>query len=225
MSDCPGRVSGSRRLRADLVRKVAKQTAAVLELMHSAAIVHGGSFGPYFCPPAYSNILINYLDITASNTLLCISDHVTKWSDDQVYANFGKPETEQLVPEDGSPPGSHAPTEIVATIDNARLAHPSILQEDIIVIDFGQSFFMEHPPKEYQPAAPIHYASPEIRFESRISSASDIWALGCTIFEMRAGFPLFEPFLGSEVNIMKQMVETLGKPPEPWWNSFKERGV
>ena len=38
-----GRTEGSRRLRADLARKVAKQTAAVMELMHSAGLVHGGT--------------------------------------------------------------------------------------------------------------------------------------------------------------------------------------
>ncbi len=42
MSDCPGRVSGSRRLRGDLAREVAKQTATAILHMHRAGIVHGG---------------------------------------------------------------------------------------------------------------------------------------------------------------------------------------
>lgn len=42
MSDCPGRVSGSRRLRGDLARRVAKQTAAAILHMHRAGVVHGG---------------------------------------------------------------------------------------------------------------------------------------------------------------------------------------
>jgi hypothetical protein len=42
MSDSPGRVAGSRRLRADLARKVAKQTAMMIHHMHSAGVVHGG---------------------------------------------------------------------------------------------------------------------------------------------------------------------------------------
>ena len=41
MLDCPGRVSGSRRLRGDLGRKVAKQTANAIYRMHSAGWVHG----------------------------------------------------------------------------------------------------------------------------------------------------------------------------------------
>ena len=42
MSDSPGRVAGSRRLRADLARKVAKQTATTLHHMHCMGVVHGG---------------------------------------------------------------------------------------------------------------------------------------------------------------------------------------
>jgi serine/threonine-protein kinase SRPK3 len=67
----------------------------------------------------------------------------------------------------------------------------SILQEDVFLIDFGQSFFAELAPAHYMPAAPLHYLSPEAYFDSTVSFASDIWALACTIFEIRAGFPLF----------------------------------
>jgi serine/threonine-protein kinase SRPK3 len=42
MTDCPGRMSGSRRLRGDLARKVAKQAAVAVDFMHTAGFVHGG---------------------------------------------------------------------------------------------------------------------------------------------------------------------------------------
>jgi serine/threonine-protein kinase SRPK3 len=42
MAECPGRMSGSRRLRGDLTRKVAKQVATAVGLLHSAGIIHGG---------------------------------------------------------------------------------------------------------------------------------------------------------------------------------------
>jgi len=48
MSDSPGRVAGSRRLRADLARKVARQTTTTLHHIHCAGIVHGGK---WFSPP------------------------------------------------------------------------------------------------------------------------------------------------------------------------------
>jgi serine/threonine-protein kinase SRPK3 len=42
MSASPGRTAGSRRLRADLARKVAKQTAMIIHRMHCIGVVHGG---------------------------------------------------------------------------------------------------------------------------------------------------------------------------------------
>lgn len=42
MAECPGRVSGSRRLRGGLAKKVTRQVATVVELMHSTAVIHGG---------------------------------------------------------------------------------------------------------------------------------------------------------------------------------------
>ena len=42
MSDSPGRTAGSRRLRADLARKVAKQIAMMVHHMHCAGVAHGG---------------------------------------------------------------------------------------------------------------------------------------------------------------------------------------
>ena len=42
MYDSPGRTAGSRRLRADLARKVAKQTAEMIYHMHRAGVAHGG---------------------------------------------------------------------------------------------------------------------------------------------------------------------------------------
>ena len=44
MSFSPGRVAGSRRLRKDLAKKVAKQLACAVELMHNCGFVHGGSW-------------------------------------------------------------------------------------------------------------------------------------------------------------------------------------
>jgi len=44
MSFSPGRVVGSRRLRKDLAKKVAKQLACTVELMHNSGFVHGGSW-------------------------------------------------------------------------------------------------------------------------------------------------------------------------------------
>ena len=54
-----------------------------------------------------------------------------------------------------------------------------------------------------------------------VGSEVDIWALRCAIFEIRVGFALFKSFLESDVDILMQMIEMLGQPPDPWWAAFK----
>ncbi|KAG5649973.1 hypothetical protein H0H81_001274, partial [Sphagnurus paluster] len=201
MSDSPGRVIGSRRLRRDLARKVAKQLTGAVELIHSAGFVHG--------------------DLTTSNILFRVAENVQNWSDSDVYINFGQPVTEEVVSRDHSPLGPSSPARLFAPIDNSHLTNSTFLQEDTLLIDFGQSFPSLHPPSDYEPATVPHYQSPEARFEGRIDMSSDIWALACTIFEIRAGFPLFEAFLGGPDEILKEVVATLGKLPEPWWGAFE----
>jgi len=71
----------------------------------------------------------------------------------------------------------------------------------------------------------MHYLPPETRFEGRAGPAADVWSLGCAIFETRAGFPLFEPFFGSDADVLRQTVEVLGRLPEPWWGAFRERAL
>ncbi|CCM06297.1 uncharacterized protein FIBRA_08548 [Fibroporia radiculosa] len=101
LAECPGRVSGSRRLRGDLARKVARQVVLAVQFLHSRGIVHG--------------------DLTSANVVFRLSDAVRKWSADDVYNMLGNPETEEVVTRDGSPPDPHAPPEVVSPIDSASL--------------------------------------------------------------------------------------------------------
>ena len=142
-----------------------------------------------------------------------------------MYAHLGNPETENVRTRDGQPPGPHAPAVLVAPIENSKMSDATLLQESIIVSDFGQSYIIASPPPSYKPGTVLNYQSPEARFEGRAGLEADIWALGCAIFEIRAGFALFESFLGSDDDVLKQMVETLGRLPDPWWAAFEQRAL
>ncbi|KAF9451103.1 kinase-like protein [Macrolepiota fuliginosa MF-IS2] len=205
MCDSPGRTAGSRRLRGDLARKVAKQTAMMVYHMHYTGVVHG--------------------DLTTSNILFRLSPDVIKWSDAEVYAHLSDPETEDVRTRDGQPPGPHAPAMLVAPIQNSKMSDATFLQESIVVGDFGQSYIVASPSSSYEPGTVLNYQSPETRFEGRVGLEADIWALGCAIFEIRAGFALFESFLGSDVDILRQTVETLGRLSDPWWAAFEQRAL
>ena len=184
------------RFPADLARKLAKQLADAIESMHSAGIAHG--------------------DLTPSNVLFAVDDIVRTWSDSELTQFLGEPEKWSVDPLDGSTPLPFAPEHVIEPADTSILSSMSLLQENVTIIDFGQSFFAKHPPDGYQPATVDQYMAPETRFESRVVIASDVWALACIIYEIRTGTPLFDDFL-----ILMQLVELLGKFPDRWWTEYE----
>ncbi len=118
----------------------------------------------------------------------------------------------------------------------------------IVVTDFGESFLLpvaaamhgsEQQPQQDQQqqqpqqvpqhfvGTPSAYCAPELLFDSTAgvgtSLQSDVWALGCTLFEIRAGAQLFESWFGGRDEVVEAMVETLGKLPEPWLSEWMLR--
>ncbi len=124
---------------------------------------------------------------------------------------------------DGSPPGPQAPRELVAPVDIGTRSFLSFLEENIVVIDFGLSFAINAPPNCYEAGTAMYYFSLEACFDNIVGTASDIWGLACAIFEIRAGRPLFSPFMASHTSVLSDTVFTLGKLPGPWWSAFKGR--
>lgn len=45
---------------------------------------------------------------------------------------------------------------------------------------------------------------------------SDVWALGCTVYEIRAGSILFPCFWGDWGEVLQEIVNSIGKLPSPW---------
>ena len=166
-----------------------------------------------------------HLDLTTSNILFRVSEAVRRWSDAEVYAYLGSPETEEVRARGGQPRGIHAPPELVAPIKTSNFVHASHLQESVMIGDFGQSYAIASPPRDYQPGTELDYLAPETSFEGRTGLETDVWALGCAIFEIRAGCPLFDPFFSSYTDILVRTVGTLGRLPDPWWGSFEDRAV
>jgi serine/threonine protein kinase len=133
--------------------------------------------------------------------------------------DLGSPETKSVLSHDRS-------LLIIGPINFSRLSPSLLLKEDILFIGLYQSFSADH-----QPLHTIVLATPHLCltlgafFDMKVGIASDIWALACPIFEIRAGLPLFDNFFGSNTLIHKQIVETLDKfpEPEPWWSAWAER--
>jgi len=111
---------------------------------------------------------------------------------------------------------------LVAPIEDSKMSHSTLLQENIVIGDFIHTYIVVSPPSSYEQGTVLNYQSPGARYEGHVGLEADIWALGCAISEFRAGFALF---LKSDVDILRQMVETLGRLPDPWWAAFDQRAI
>lgn len=66
---------------------------------------------------------------------------------------------------------------------------------------------------------------PEAFFEpsTPLTFASDIWSLGCVIFELLAHRSLIDGFLAPQDEITAQQVELQGLMPPEWWGKWEKR--
>ncbi|KAF9075273.1 kinase-like domain-containing protein [Rhodocollybia butyracea] len=153
-------------------------------------------------------------DLNTSNILFRVIDPIIGWSDAEVYHYLGVPRTNEVKTTSGP---HDVPRELVEPINHFRFfKHTLLLQESIVVIDFGQSYEVASPPKNYQPGTKLNYTSPETFYEDRAGMEADVWALGCANYEIRTGYHLFTTFFGHRGEILDEIFQTLGKPPDAY---------
>ena len=64
----------------------------------------------------------------------------------------------------------------------------------------------------------------ESLFDESVGLPADIWALGCTIFDICGKYSLFEAspyFRPSKDDVLVEMVDTLGMLPGRWWKKWE----
>lgn len=96
----------------------------------------------------------------------------------------------------------------------------NFITDNACVIDFGESYDMSKPPAHLGITQP--YCAPEYTLENEVGVGCDLWALGCTLFEIRTGRQLFSGFDDEQDDCLYRMAMILGKFPEPWWSSSWE---
>ena len=128
---------------------------------------------------------------------------------------MGEPETAPLETESGIPAGPEAPKYIVKAVDFLATPENLILPEAIL-IDFDQAFRVTSPPKEML-GTPFSNLAPEVALGFPASPASDVWALGCSIFRLRSGRDLFGTFeVTSPADLLRAIMQVLGDLPTAW---------
>ncbi|KAK6586174.1 hypothetical protein PZA11_001231 [Diplocarpon coronariae] len=198
-NDCPGFTSGTRRLRGVVARKVALQATKGLAYIHSTGIVHG--------------------DFTAANILLQIAN-IDEWSVEEIHSRLGKPQT-QVLHRTAVRAGEYTGPAYTVTAISMKLVDPRWLSDQIMIIDFGIAFMEDKSSVDI--GTPKNYCAPEFNFKGPRSISSDIWALGCTIFEIRTGSCLFR-YRGvpTRDQMLIATVKIMGKLPETWWDEWEE---
>ncbi|KAM0558376.1 hypothetical protein ACHAPJ_005070 [Fusarium lateritium] len=155
-------------------------------------------------------------DITPSNILHHVQN-LDGLSEEELIQILGNPVRNPVVKLDGSGHDEPSvPQYLIYPVKWENVSTDYISRQSCLV-DFGESFVVTNPP-EYI-GIPGSYRAPELILENSIGCAADLWALGCTLFEIRTGRGLYKPFDDDDDSYLIAMVEVLGILPEPWWSS------
>lgn len=65
------------------------------------------------------------------------------------------------------------------------------------------------------------YRAPEVIFRLKFNEKIDVWSFGCVLFEMATGNVFFDG--KNENEVLDQMVEKVGEPPNKWKKFFKRK--
>ncbi|UNI22323.1 hypothetical protein JDV02_008222 [Purpureocillium takamizusanense] len=199
--------NGSSLFQLDAARSLAAQLAMAACLVHAQGYAHG--------------------DLHLGNLLLQLPASLNNLSIRQLYAGYGEPEQEPVVRLDtqaaSTEPGvpSYAVPPVWLGIESKEI----ILGEaKLLLSDFGVAF-RPSDNSRFESYTPLVYRPPEAFFEptTPLTFASDIWSLGCVIFELLAHRSLIDGFLAPQDEITAQQVELQGLMPPEWWTRWEKR--
>jgi serine/threonine-protein kinase SRPK3 len=157
----------------------------------------------------------------------------------EIYQTIGHPIQYPVIRLDKRPLSQHVPSTVYWP---AWLTIPSHdIPDDrlpIMISDFGETFEPAHTTRRHMHTLPA-LTPPESLLahdnaddndttkaaKEAISFPSEIWTLGCTIFELMGDRSPFDPWDSSRDEMLFEHVCVLGKLPEPWWSRWTSRST
>ncbi|KAL2209471.1 kinase-like protein [Sarocladium strictum] len=181
------------------LRKIARQATEALACLHDTGICHG--------------------DVRPAN-ILVRPDSLDKLTENDLYKSIGWP-VRQPVRHKYLPKLPYTvPEYLVHRADMTKL-DPAYPNSDICLISKRPPHLLGSPVA--LPKSPANYLPPEVilRDSEGLSPASDLWALGCSLFEIREQRPLFNPPEWDDYfDLIADIVRIFGVLPDPLWESF-----
>ena len=209
-----------------VLRKMAKQAAQAMSFLHKNGVCHGGtSFSSMTAIRLiYSNynyeLTIVILDFRPNNILIKLPS-IDKLPEDELASLLGAPQKVYIRTKSGAAIPKGSPQYLTLPADLLRLGD-GFLTDQICVIDFGETYPITSPPHNL--GTPQNYLPPEILLkEHAVGVACDLWALGCTLFEIRQQIPLFY-FIQGKDELLSEAVTFFGKLPPGLWDKWDARG-
>ncbi|KAI5795807.1 kinase-like domain-containing protein [Geopyxis carbonaria] len=185
-------------LRPAVARMLARQLALALAYIHARGFAHG--------------------DLTPSNIVLGLrGDGLAGMSEAEVYRVFGVPQLERVnwCTSNTGPVTPHAPEHVVYELSFNGIRAQALLAPCVYIIDFGVAYPLATPPGDDGVGIPERYAAPEslVLFQ-RLGAPTDLWALGCCVYAIRAGCALFYVFINPLFEVLSDVVGALGPLPQ-----------
>lgn len=140
---------------------------------------------------------------------------------------LGEPTQVAVRTENSIPLPKSSPEYLVRAAD-LSLLDSKYLTDDVALIDFGEAYCINNAP--YCTGIPKNYLPPEHLvvvddYEKNVpvdGVASELWALGCTLFEIRYQTPLLYMKHGKHM-VFAEAIRLLAKPHDELWNSWDVR--
>ena len=180
-------------------------------------------------PRVLTKACFTCLDIHLGNVLSRLPSQVDKLSIEELYKQYGEPETIRITRCDGKPLSCHVPSFAVTPLSLAhgkRADDFSLHDAKILLGDFGEAYSPRSEPRLGKDChTPLGSRPPESRFEPEapLSQSADIWSLATTIWEILGMKALFSNEFPPIDEVTAQHVDVLGPMPLGWWKSWDEK--
>ena len=188
---------GHLKLRCDLYSEIALQIVTGLAEMHKTGLVYSDLNGGCV---AFS---------------ICNIDHLTPERLQEIFGGLTSWSIHPIEAEDVEWASIHAPRRQYEKLGYRTEAQLELLRPVIKFLDFGASYFKGQKQDGYSHGCTERYADPDILWwDSTASQASDSWALGCVLFQLRSGLDFLEQFMFPDCQ--SEVIDRIGPLPDAW---------